>query len=481
MFFPLDKLSRIRRRLHFPTGGVLVGGAVRDLLYGHRRLGQSPKDFDWLVPDPKQAAQDYLKWCQQCSSECNNNEHATHEGAVFCLDDERNYWRVKCPNGVQHDFVPFVPLDNIDSSNTDLSAHLSAELLRRDFSVNAMALAERGQLIDPSNGLADLRAKRLRMISAANLWADPLRVWRAARLAAKLGFELEPQTRASVQEIAAALATRRLAFPAMERIRDEMTQLLMLPNAAHGLLLLDELGLLALTLPEFCEGKNVQQGGFHHLDVFHHGLEALHQLLARVPDAAPSLRWATLLHDVGKPLAQRQQCQHAQAEGTETKHQTRRFYKHDEIGAKLAQKRLTALKLSAQEAKHIAALVAAHMRPLPQNPQEARRFVHRLRPLLPDLLWLMLADREAARGPQSSHASRERYTRAFDLVVQALEVQPKPPKPLLNGHEIMQLLQLEGGPKLGQAVRALAEAQALEQVMTEQEARQWLLRWQQRR
>lgn len=418
----------------FPAGALLVGGAARDWL-----RGRAAKDFDWAVPDPAAAA------------------HALATatgGSAFPLDEGRNYWRVSAPGGVQHDLVP-APEDVRD------------DLLRRDFTMNALALTADRRVLDPASGQADLKARRVRMVSEANLRADPLRAWRAARFTVTLGFTLDPATETAVRRVAADLQSGQLPMPAWERVRDEVHALLRSERAAAGVLRLRDLGLLAVTVPELLEGVGVQQGGFHHLDVFGHSVEALHQLLARQPDASVTLRWAALMHDVGKPRT------------LETDPDTgrRRFHGHERVGAAMTAGILTRLKLPAEDAQRASRLVGAHMVPLPADEREARRFVHRRRDLLPDLLWVMLADREAARGPMSSPASRHAYAAAMNRVLEALEAQPAPPRPLLSGGQIMTLLNLPPGPAVGQAVRALSEAAALGDVTDEAQARAFLLAW----
>lgn len=428
-------MFRRRRPLPpFPSGGLLVGGAARDWL-----RGESPKDYDWAVPEPVGAARTMAD---------------ALGGSAFPLDEERGYWRVHLPGEVHHDFVP-------------LPADVNQDLLRRDFTVNALAITEDRQVLDPSNGRADVKARQLRMVSAANLRADPLRAWRAGRLEITLGFRLEPGTEGEVRAVAAELAGGTLKMPATERIRDEVHALLLHPNAAHGLKRLEDLGLLALTLPELREGIGLQQGGFHHLDVFEHGLEALHQLLARLPDAPLPLRWAALLHDVGKPRS------HTVDPDTGLTH----FYGHDKLGAALTTQMLGRLKLPGDDIRHAARLVEAHMVPLPAGEKEARRFVHRRRDLLPDLLWVMLADREAARGPSSSDASRHAYAVAMGRVLEALEDRPAQPRPLLTGADVMALLDIPPGPRVGEVMRALDEGVALGEVMDEAQARTFVRAW----
>jgi poly(A) polymerase len=120
--------------------------------------------------------------------------------------------------------------------------------------------------------------------------------------------------------------------------------------------------------------------------------------------------------------------------------------------------------------------VRAHMRPLPQGERAARRFVHRLRPLLPDLLRLMVADREAARGPLASQAQRRRYRLALAEVVRLLDEAP-PRRPLLSGDDVMRLLGLPPGPRIGSALRALQEAHALGDVDDREGAEAYLVRF----
>lgn len=412
----------------FPPGALLVGGAARDWL-----RGAVPKDLDWAVPDPAAAARELA---------------AREGGSAFTLDEGRGYWRVHAPGGVQHDLVP-------------LPEDVTADLLRRDFTVNALALTADWQVLDPAGGRADLHSRRLRMVSEVNLRDDPLRAWRAARFEVTLGFRPEAATEQAVRRVAADLTAGTLPMPAPERVRDELHALLGHPDAGRGVWRLEDLGLLALTLPELREGIGVIQGGFHHLDVFGHGVEALHQLLARFPDADLTLRWATLLHDVGKPRGR----------GVNPRSGRTTFYEHDKIGAVLTKEILTRLRLPLAGVERAAALVRAHMAQLPAGEREARRFVHRRRELLPGLLRLMLADREAARGPQSHPAIRQAYAAAMDRVLAALEEQPAPPPPLLTGQNVMALLGIGPGPAVGEALRAVAEAQALGEVRDAQEAR----------
>lgn len=411
----------------WPHGALLVGGAVRDALLGH-----ASRDLDWLVEDPAAAAR----------------SSAAHSGgSVVLMDAQRGHWRVVEPSGVVHDFAP--PRGGATTIEDDLRL--------RDLTINALALNAAGALIDPTGGVADLRARRLRMAYAGAFVADPIRPLRAARLATTLGFTIEAATRAEIERLAAVQAADSAARPAAERIGAELSALIAAPRAAIGFAQLNELGLLAAYLPELTAGRGVGQGGFHHLDVLDHSLEALNQLLHGFPDASASLRWATLLHDIGKPGSA------ARLAGRSI------FYGHDRLGAELTRKLLRRLRLPNEVVELATGLVRYHMLPLPHSERAAKRFVHRRRPLLPDLLKLMIADREAARGPLASAAARDAYRVALSRVLAVLAEEP-PPAPLLSGHEVMELLGLQPGPRVGEALALVAEARAVGDVHDRAEA-----------
>lgn len=415
-----------------PDGGVLVGGAVRDAL-----LGRLSADTDWLVADPLAAARQLA---------------AALGGSAFRLDEARGGYRVVA-GGRTVDLLP-------------LLGSLEENLAQRDYTVNAMAVLPDGTLVDPFGGRCDLAARRLRMLSPAALIADPLRPLRGVRLAVELGFELEPATRAAIAAHAAAQAQGAAPLPAWERVGDEFGRIIMNARAAEGIGLLAALGLLEVYLPELAATRGVEQRGFHHLDVFEHSREALRQLLVRFPEADAALRWATLLHDIGKPATR------SHDEALRYDH----FYGHDRLGAQLAQAALGRLRVSHGVASRVAKLVRYHMLPLPQGEREARRFVYRRREILPDLLKLMIADREAARGPLASDRAREAYRLALGRVL-AIMAEPGPTQPLLDGHEVMALLELKPGPRVGEALRFIREAQAVGDVRTREEAASALKRY----
>lgn len=428
----------------------MVGGAVRDAL-----LRLAPLDLDWLVADPANAA---LKLTDALG------------GSAVLMDASRHHWRVVLPGGEVHDFAPprvrkATPgtLAPVRQLTDDL---IEGDLLGRDITFNALALTPEGQLLDPLGGVQDLTNGVVRMTSRAALFEDPLRPLRVVRFAAALGFRVSEETLETTRDVASAQAASELRLPALERVGAELGALMSTAKAAQAFQLLGELGYLRLYLPELEATRGVHQGrGFHHLDVLGHSLEALNQLLLGFPDAVPELRWATLLHDVGKPASRE-----VGPLGRVT------FHGHDAAGAELARVALKRLRFSSAFVTHVTKLVRYHMLPLPEGERSARRFVHKRRELLPDLLKLMIADREAARGPLSSEAGRRRYREALGQVVALLQ-EPPPLKPLLSGVEVMELLGLTPGPRVGEALSLVSEARAVGDVHDAADARALLKRY----
>lgn len=422
--------------------GFVVGGAVRDAL-----LGRDPVDLDWLVADPEATARALAD---------------AGDAALVELDRTRRHYRVVWRgSAASWDFAP--PEDA--ASDPRAPGVLERDLRRRDLTLNAIAFdPQRGALVDPLGGVADLRRRRVRALSLHNLRADPLRTLRVVRIAAQLGFTIDAATRREVSMVAAELAAGALPLPAAERIGAELDAILSTASAGRALRALDELGLLALTLPELAEGRGVAQGSLHHLDVLDHQLEALQQLIDGFPDADLALRWATLLHDLGKPRSRTPGA--VTEDGLKLRE---RFLGHDRIGAEMARELLARLRRPREQSERVAALVAAHMRQLPEPGRAAQRFVHRTRALLPDLLQLMLADREAARGPAASALGRRRYRERVGAVLEVLAATPAA-APLIGGGELMRALELAPGPRIGALLAEIAEAQALGDVLTREEA-----------
>ncbi len=404
---------------------------MRDLWWG-----LTPLDYDFATPDPESAA----RACSQAVA-----------GSAFPLDEARGHWRVQA-GGVRYDFTP-------------LTGKLVDDLLRRDYTVNALAANARGAVLGPSVARYDLERRVLRALARGNLEDDPLRPLRGVRLMVTHALRPEARTWTWIREMAARQRFGRR--PAWERVRDELERILAHRRAAWGFHALWKSGLGDVYLPEWTAGAEVEQRGFHHLDVLRHQLEALHQLVLRYPQAGSSLRWAALLHDVAKPLLRLWDPERGYY----------RFFFHDEDGAALAATLLGRLRYGRAHVAKVRRLVRRHMKTPPASGRGRRRWLLRHLPLLPDLLWLQIADRAATRGALAGDVEARLaplYAALEDLSNAAHRAEPPL---LLGGDEVMALLGLEPGPAVGRALTALREAQWLGDVRDEEKARRFVQWW----
>ncbi|MDE3096719.1 MAG: CCA tRNA nucleotidyltransferase [Chloroflexota bacterium] len=440
----------------------VVGGTVRDAL-----LGREVRDLDLAL------AGDARGWARGLADALG--------GHFVALDDARDVARVALDDG---------GVRQIDVAA--LQGTLNDDLRRRDFTVDALAVPlAGGAVIDPCGGLRDLGARLVRMTSPAAFDADPLRLLRAVRIAAELGFTLEPATSAAVRARA-----RHVLDAAAERRRDELCRMLALDDAASGLWLLDAAGLMDALLPEVAAGKGVTQPKEHAYDVFEHNMRtvgAVDIILAPARPAGQSawlweelwdafgwceerlrhyfveapgrgqpravlLRLAALLHDVAKP-----QTRERQPDGRV------RFFGHADAGARTAGEILHRFRFPARDTRWVVLLVEQHLRPVQlARPGEAptRRALYRFFRDLGDAaeatLFLSLADAAAARGPKMTRAGWRRHVAYMNsLLVRSSEDEGivHPPR-LLTGRDIMSALGLVEGPGIGRLLAALEEAQA---------------------
>ncbi|WP_457638291.1 HD domain-containing protein [Oceanithermus sp.] len=409
----------------WPGKSYLVGGAVRDLL-----LGFPVTDFDFATPEPRNAAAS----CARVTG-----------GTLFPLDEKRDHWRVVAGK-IVYDFAP-------------IAGSLTADLARRDYTVNAMALSRSGAIWGFELALSDLKGGILRAVSQENLHADPLRPLRGWRIWISRGLRPEPRTKSWI--VAAARQQRFRNQPAAERVREELNRVLLLPRAAWGFAKLRELGLSAAYLRELDTGAGVEQFGYHHLDVLNHQLETLHQLVWRFPHSSLALRWAAVLHDVAKPLVRQ----------WDEERGYYRFLGHESEGAAIAALMLERLRYPRPLIKRVKDLIRFHMRTPPAGDRGRRRWLHRYRRMLPDLLMLQIADRAATRGELSA-GEAGRLEHLYRALFEAQNSRAKSinPKPLLDGTTIMTELGLVPGPLVGRLLRSLVEAQVVGDVTNRQEA-----------
>jgi poly(A) polymerase len=441
-------MAAVREALEGGEPAWVVGGAVRDAV-----LGREVTDLDLAVAgDPGTAARAIGKAL---------GEHA------FELSAEFGTWRVVSPRrGWQID-VTAIRGDSIE-----------ADLAARDFTIGAMgAPLSGGELVDPFAGLTDLAERKLRAVTDQSFTSDPLRLLRAARLAAELGLELDAHT----AQLARTHATRA-ADPAGERQLAELRQLVGGPDPLRGLHLLADLGITAVVLPELETLRGVEQGPNHHLDVYEHTLavlehtlevesdldrfagdragevaELLDEPLADEMTRRTGLRFGAIFHDIAKPATR------AERDGFVG------FRGHDELGAEIIAGICRRLRASRRLTQHLQGLARHHLRLgflIPEMPLPARRVHAYLRttdPVTVDVTLLTVADRLSARGhgpiasPEMVAAHLEL---AREMIVAGLDWRREgPPAPLLRGDEIVAELGIEPGPELGSALAELEAAQ----------------------
>ncbi len=355
---------------------------------------------------------------------------------------------------------------------------LSEDLSRRDFTVNAMAARLPGyQFVDPFGGLADLRLQVLRTPGPpeVSFTDDPLRILRAARFTAQLGFTVTAETRDAMTALAGLLVPPKVSA---ERIEGELTKLLISPlplGPAAGIALLTETGVADRVLPEIPALRLEADEHFRHKDVYQHTLTVLTQAIELEPryglDGDLVLRLAALLHDIGKPRTR------SRLPGGRVA-----FHHHEVVGAKMARKRLSQLRYSRDVVADVSRLVELHLRFHGYGEGEwtdsaVRRYVTDAGPLLTRLHALTRAD-----CTTRNKAKAQRLTAAYDhLEARIAELAAREEldqiRPDIDGHEIMAILGIPQGPLVGRAWAYLKELRLERGPLGRDEAVAELLAW----
>lgn len=327
---------------------------------------------------------------------------------------------------------------------------IDEDLVRRDFTVNAMAVAlpER-KFIDPHGGRDDLAARVLRTPGTPeeSFSDDPLRMMRAARFAAQLDFEVAPEVVTAMKEMAG-----RLEIVSAERIREELNKLILSRYPRKGLSLLVDTGLADHVLPELPALRLESDEHHRHKDVYDHTLIVLEQAMA-LEDHGPDLvlRLAALLHDIGKPRTRR-----FEKDGRVS------FHHHEVVGAKMTKKRMTALKYSNDLVRDVSRLVELHLRFHGYGTGEwtdsaVRRYVRDAGPLLDRLHKLTRSDC-TTRNKRKAAALSRAYDGLEDRISQLQEQEELDSiRPDLDGNEIMEILDVKPGPAVGRAYKHMLE------------------------
>jgi poly(A) polymerase len=451
------------------AGGVadevwIVGGAVRDAF-----LGRPVSDLDLAVRgEPEQVARAVAD---------------AVGGHVFPLSEAFGAWRALSPDRQWMCDVTALHGEGID-----------ADLARRDFTVNAIAVPmDGGEPHDPQGGIQDLEARVLRVIGGPDVehsaYADdPLRPLRLARLATELGFTPDPDTERLTREAAPAVSQA-----AGERVFAELRQIVGSDRPIDGIELADRLGLLTAVLPELHALRGVEQSHFHHLDVYDHTIEVLRRQLelerdpaAVFGDLAPrldallrepyadeltgwqALRFAALLHDIAKP-----ETRGMMPGGRVT------FMGHDKLGAEMVRSLTRRLKTSERLRELLAGVTRHHLvlgflvRERPLSRELVYRYLERCQPVEVEVTVLTCADRLATRGKNSEKAIAEHLDLARELLAEALDWREHgPPEPALRGGDLVEELGMEPGPALGEVLAQLRQARFTGEASTREEALQ---------
>jgi poly(A) polymerase len=413
-----------------------AGGCVRDML-----LHKHPKDFDVATSAKPHEVEDCF-------------EYTVAVGKAFGVV------RVRLM-GVEVEIATFRADEDYRDGRRPSSIRFTSseeDARRRDFTINGLFYDPRSRkLIDFVRGEQDIRKKILRAIGQPDerFKEDRLRLLRCIRFVAQLGFRIEAKTWKAISKFSKEpTLTRSIS---QERIREELTKLLVAPHRKRGLQLLDRSGLLKRFLPEVAAMKGVHQPYVYHPegDVWVHTLKVIDQL----KNPSPRLAWATLLHDVGKPPT---------FEKTSVKGKRRiRFPEHARVGAEMTEKILRRFKFSNDDRIAIVEMVGNHM--TFKDAQQMRlATLKRLlaRPTIEDELQLHRADCLGSRGDLSNY----RFVLRKRLQLSHEEIKPRP---MITGKDLIEL-GYAPGPMFGRILDELLEAQLEGKVKNREEARRWV-------
>ncbi|MBA8817053.1 poly(A) polymerase [Microbacterium halimionae] len=436
---------------------AIVGGPVRDGL-----LGRSTHDFDFTTnarPD------DILRIVTPVSTAQWDigREFGTIGARVRGEQVEITTYRADSYDGATR------------KPTVEFGDTLEADLARRDFTVNAMALRVPSlTLVDPSGGVEDLIAGVLRtpIDPAVSFGDDALRMLRAARFSAQLGFEIEEKTSVAMHEL-----RETLGIVSAERVQSELVRLLAADDPVRGLRTLVDTDLMAQFLPEIPALRLEIDEHHHHKDVYEHSLTVVRQAIEleheRHPGAAPdvSLRLAALLHDIGKPATRR-----LEPGGAVT------FHHHDVKGARMARKRLKELKFDSATIASVTTLIELHLRFFGYaegtwTDSAVRRYVRDAGDELERLHILTRAD-VTTRNKRKATRLRNAYNDIEDRITALREQEQLDAiRPEIDGNRIQEILGLGPGREVGEAYRFLLELRLDEGVLGDEEAEARLRAW----
>ena len=435
---------------------ALVGGPVRDALLG--RLGN---DLDFTTDaHPKDCEKILNKWA----------DSVWDIGAAFgTVAGKKGDITVEITTYRSESY-------NLDSRkpNVEFGKTIEADLSRRDFTINAMALeltTDEPTFIDLYNGVSDIQNKLIKTPGKPedSFSDDPLRMMRAARFMSQLNFEIDPAVVSAIKSMAG-----RLEIISAERIRDEFIKIIMSDNPRLGITLLVESGLAEIFLPEIPKLKLEMDEHHHHKDVYEHSLTVLEQAIAleaRVGGPNLTLRLAALLHDIGKPKTKE-----LIAGGGVS------FHHHEVVGARMGKERMKKLRFDNHIIKDVAQLIFLHLRFHGYGNGEwtdsaVRRYVRDAGELLTHLHLLTRADC-TTRNQKKAEGLAKTYDQLEARIALLMEQEElNKIRPDLSGEQIMEILRIKPSPTVGKAYDFLLELRLEHGPLGEEKAKQELLNW----
>jgi len=454
----------------------ISGGTVRDWF-----LDLKPKDLDLTVE------RNSFEWAEELATKL--------DGTFIPMNADEDVARVVW-QGTCIDF----------SSFREGAETIEEDLLKRDFTINSLAIRFPAQItdyqddmvppeiIDPVGGRGDLQQKVIRSTSEAAFISDPVRLLRAFRFMATFGFSLASQTEKQIQ-----LHVNLLFLAAEERLAFELDAIMAVPESIATVKSMHRIGILEELIPELYRGVGVQQPASHHLDVFEHGIATLEQMemvqqkpAKYFPEAGDMLReylkvgrrkillkWTALLHDLGKPET---------LEIQEDRGGRITFYNHDKEGARLFGIIAERFKWSRDDKEFVSCLISIHMWPFHLNnarkktgvtPKAYLRLIKSVGEEYPGLFILSMADSLAGKGIGKPPRMEEEIAVLFqETQLQYLRIiQPILAKRLLTGHDLITYFKLEPGPIFGEIFDRLENAQVEEEVLNREQALDWVRRY----
>ncbi len=404
-------------------------------------------------------------------------------------------------------FTSFAPLDPVSGSGRLITrdTHISIidistfkgpsihqDLLKRDFTINSMAIKLADFLntgfaciLDPLNASDDISRSVIRVCAPNSFSDDPLRILRAYRFSAQLGFSMDPFSESLVTE-----SVPSLDEVSGERLRDELCQILSCPDASNNLVSMENKGVITRLFPELMRMKDCDQNRYHAMNVWDHSLECVAQLeaLLKYPedvfgDFVSNLReyldfqicpgrgrlWlikiACLFHDSGKPHTR-------SVDSSGSVH----FYGHEKVSVEIFRTGIERFRISNRENDLVCELIRGHMRLASlTSVKPSRRFLYRVterfREDILGLLLIFVSDLKSSCGPARTAGQLQAGINGAGAVLRYFhEVRPQPLKPLLNGHDIMNIFNLPQCPQIGKLLGILKEKQALGEIVSRDQA-----------